>query len=351
MKKTILLLLLISLSACGSLNWSFFSKKKKSNKDAEVAKEFNLSDDVITKFQEKSSEEPSSKKTSDKKQPAKVINKRTHSKKSSKTKTKEKIKKEKTKQQDYPKELVTLSKKASKHWKNLNLEIFKRSGEKMFMEADFAGITMGKMVISNEGMRTYPVGEVTVLKADIKTSPFYKYLYELEGEVTSDFLLEKQVPIKFRFDQIEKGKKRNDLQYYDFENRKTISLYKKVQGGKVKKRHKEAPIPYPYIDSFSIINYLRAFPLKKGQKFTIPLIHKAKVLKFKISVDDVIEFDSKIGKKRAFLINADSNFSGDTLKSGKITFWIADDKTRALLQARVKIKIGSIYLKLAKYQP
>lgn len=347
--KILLVSLLILFTACGSLDWSFFSDKKKGDKDSEVAKEFNLSEDVIVKFQEKKPVQEAEKSKEDKTKENKASSKKLSTKKAQK----EAIvaNKKSTLADDYPENLKTLSKNSLKYWQSLNLDLFQRSGEKMFFEADYAGITMGKMVVSNEGIKDFPVGKVSMLKADIKTSPFYKYLYELEGTVSSHFLLDKKVPIKFRFDQVEKGKKRNDLQYYDFETRKTISLYKKVQDGKTKKRHLEAFIPYPYIDPFSIINFLRSYPLKKGQKFTIPLIHKAKILKFKISVDDVLEFDSKIGKKRAFVINADSNFSGDTLKSGKITFWIADDPTRALLQARIKIKIGSIYLKLDKYQP
>lgn len=352
MKKYISFFFILTMISCGSLDWSFFKNKKKTDRDKKVAQEFNLSEDVIAKFeaQKDPDDENEEKKKDLKKKP-------TDKKTASKNKTAKKeqhgkaqVKKGSSYPKDYPEKFIKLSASTKKHWSKLNKDIFTRTGETMFYEANYGGITMGKLIITNTGKETFSMGTVYEYKADIRTSPFYSYLYEMEGTISSHFLIDQLVPIKFRFDQVEHKKIRNDLQYYDFAELKTISLYKKEYRGKVKKEKKEAFIPFPYVDPFSIINFLRASELKIGSSYKIPLVHKGEILNFHIKVSSLKKIDTNLGQKEAYVVDVDANFTGETLKSGKLTFWIANDPTRALLQVKVKIKLGSVYLKLVEYK-
>lgn len=241
---------------------------------------------------------------------------------------------------DYPPELFTISKKAEETWKKYRPSHI--MGQKTYLDIHYLGVTVGKILITNKGLKTINGKEVWHLHARFKSAPFYSSIYELDDTV--DTYVTKNDFLSVRYSLIQRESKQNvdDLQLFDRESLKTFWFYKMVRPDKTKTKKEEHPIPAFSIDPFSVVFFFQGLPLKDGDKYEIPIINKGKILIFKSDVEGRETIQTELGKKKAIRVHAVTQYSGDHLKSGDMTFWFSDDEKRTMLKARAKIKIGSV---------
>lgn len=242
--------------------------------------------------------------------------------------------------EDYPIELVEVEKKAASVWKlykpNHNHE------DKIFLNINYMGMTVGKIMFTNNGKKIINDKEVWHFHARFKSAPFYSRIYELDDTVDTYVTTDEFLSTRYSLVQRESKQDIDDLQLHDREQLKTFWFYKRVTKDKEKEKKESQYIPYHSLDPFSVVFFYQGLPLKNGDVYEIPLINKTKTLIFKTTVAGRETINTSRGEKKAIKVHAVTQYTGDHLKSGELTFWFSDDDKRTLLKAQAKIKIGSV---------
>ena len=242
--------------------------------------------------------------------------------------------------EDYPAELIEVEKKASAVWKqykpNHNLE------DKIFLNINYMGMTVGKIMFTNNGKKVINDKEVWHFHARFKSAPFYSRIYELDDTVDTYVTTDEFLSTRYSLVQRESKQDVDDLQLHDREQLKTFWFYKRVTKDKEKEKKESKYIPYHSLDPFSVVFFYQGLPLKNGDVYEIPLINKTKILIFKTTVIGRETIETTRGEKKAIKVHAVTQYTGDHLKSGELTFWFSDDDKRTLLKGQAKIKIGSV---------
>jgi Protein of unknown function (DUF3108) len=248
---------------------------------------------------------------------------------------------------DYPPEMTDLNRKAELVWKQYKPN--HTVGEKIYLDIHYLGMTVGKIMVVNNGKKTINGKEVWHLHARFKSAPFYSSIYELDDTVDTYVTTEDFLSIRFSLIQRESKVNIDDLQLNDREQLKTFWFYKqKKVNGKVKDKKDEKFIPFYSIDPFSVVFLYQGLPLKDGDEYEIPVINKAKMLVLKSKVEGRETISTEYGDRKAIRIHATTKYTGDTLKSGDLYFWMSDDGKHTLLKAQAKIKIGSVTADIVK---
>lgn len=347
-----LLFIFFIFTSCAT-NWSslFEDEKDTKKRNDNLMKDFKVENDVFKKFETKEIkvvekevktiiEKSVTAKTESKKEltrPEVVIPK----------KIKPIVNKRKY-PSDYPEDYISLSKETKKTFENFSPVI--NVGEKTYMDINYLGVSTGKIVIS-----TMPVTNISGAKAyhfhaRLQTSRFYSYLYELDDRIDSFVSAETFVPLKFSLIQRESGKDVDDLQLFDHEKRKGFNFYKRVKKEKVKKRQGEFFIPEYFQDPLSLVAFIRGLDFEKQSEYFIPFFNKGVLRTFKVKSLGIEMVESNIGDKLAYKIRASSNYTGDTIKAGDMTFWFSKDSDKIFLQFKAKIKIGSVSGEIEKFE-
>lgn len=372
MKVLSYLTLILFMCSCSNIKWSSFfdDDNDNSKRNEKLMKSFEVEDDVMSKFEVKKEEKPVEKTEALVVEEVKKVDKVENKLKTNKTRaTVKKLSAKKTTKtikkpvknivkkslpnklkfpQDYPDKLKTIGSRAKANWKKYKPVFFE--GEKVFMDINYMGVSTGRIIISTLDPIFIGDKKAYHFNAKVKTASYYRYLYELDDTVDSYFGVDNLLPLKFSLIQRETDKDVDDLQLFDHEELKTYSFYKKVTPKKTKKKKRTKYIPSHYVDPLSIIYFLRGLPMKKGSSYEIPIMNQGKIIMLNTRVMGTTQIDTKIGKKQAYMMKANTKYSGDTLKSGDMTFWFSADEKRIFLKFEAEIKIGSITGDIEKYQ-
>jgi hypothetical protein len=247
---------------------------------------------------------------------------------------------------DYPETLRALDEKAAISW-TLFRPRFKVD-EKMFLDVDYLGMTVGKVVLSYRGLKSMSSRPVHHFQAFFKSAPFYSAIYELDDHLDTYVDQEKFVGLRSNLVQRESKQDIDEVQLYDRENLRTTAYRKQVRDGKTKHKNWKGFIPRYSIDPLSVLWLLRGLPLKPGDQYILPVVNKAETLAMEVAVDGREKIKTKLGEFASVRVKVHTVYTGKTLKSGDMTFWLSDDETRTLLRANAKIKIGSVYAEAVK---
>lgn len=216
--------------------------------------------------------------------------------------------------------------------------------ESHFLDVDYLGVTVGKVVLGYKGIKMMNGKEVYHFQARFKTAPFYSAIYELDDRI--DTYVDKQSFTGRRYNLVQRDSKQNidEVQLYDQDQLKTTAYQKQVRPDKTKNRHWEGPMPRYNIDSLSAIFLIRGLPLRVGESWAINIVNKAKVLALNLKVELREKIQIKGKDRQTLRVHAYTKYSGETLKSGDMTFWLSDDGSKELLRAKADIKIGAVYI-------
>ena len=354
------------MSSCSSTSWNdLFEKKNAEKENKELLESFGTEEEVLEKFTEnKEKKEELKQEAKVKSQAPKQVknNEKLAAKSGPVVKPAEKPAEQISKTapaklpeaktrfpKDYPAELKQISAGASKLWGEYRPRFY--PGESIVMDINYMGISTGKIVLTTEPDTV--IGDQTVhhARARVKTSDYYRYLYELDDNIDSYISVESKLPVKFSLIQRESGQDVDDLQLFDHDELVTHSFYQRVSDDKTKKRKWVKNVPTHFTDPLYVIWFLRGLPMEKGREFNIPIMNRGKVIILHAVNDGEVTLDTAIGEKKAYKMTASTTYTGDTLKSGDMTFWFSADEKRTFLKFNAKIKIGSISGDIEKYEP
>lgn len=342
------LLTLMVLSSCSTLKNKEFEKQL--NKPIQQAKvEASPEDEkILDKF------EVHTVKPSDKSQPKNtevVVTKKPTPLPKEKVTTKSKTETskviEKKLPSDYPPELISINEKAKKVWSKYKSN--HPIGEKVYLDIHYLGMTVGKILVTNKGKKVINDKEVWHFHARFKSAPFYSNIYELDDTVDTFVSTDEFLSVRYSLIQRESKVSIDDLQLFDRDQLKTFWFYKqKKTSGKVKNKKAETPLPYFSVDPFSVLYLYQGLPLENNDVYEIPIVNKGKILILTSKVEGREVIKTEYGDKKSIRVQASTKYSGDTLKSGDLTFWFSDDERRVLLKAKAKIQIGSVTAEIVK---
>ncbi len=341
---------LLLLSSCSSSISDYFKKKENSKvRNEELIKSFEGEEEVLEKFTEKEIPPVVEKvEKKPKKDVKKISQKKTPVKTVVKVVPKKVVIKKSKYPKDHPPELIAIDKLTRKFWTSFKPTLF--VGEQVIMDINYMGVSTGKIAITT--MPSKEIGGIDTyhFHARAKTSSYYSYLYELDDNVDSYVDKSSFTPVKFSLIQRESGQNIDDLQLFDKDKLKSYIFYKRDRDGKIKKKKEVEPTPMRFQDAFSILFFLRGLPYNSQEIYTVPMMNKGKVLLLQAKSGGIEEIDTEIGKMKAIKVIASTQYSGDTLKSGDMTFWFSADDKRIFLKFAAKIKIGSISGEIEKYE-
>jgi hypothetical protein len=213
---------------------------------------------------------------------------------------------------------------------------------------DYLGMTVGKVVLTYRGLKSMSNKPVHHFQAYFKSAPFYSAIYELDDHLDTYVDQEKFVGLRYNLVQRESKQDVDEVQLYDREKLYTNAYQKQVKDGKAKDRKWKGFIPRYSIDPLSVLWLIRGMPLKNGDTYVLPVVNKGKVIVMDATVEAREKIKTKIGEFDTIRVKAHTVYTGKTLKSGDMTFWLSDDEARRLLRAQAKIKIGSVYAEAVK---
>jgi hypothetical protein len=360
---SILPTLILAFSCSSSFGDHFLKKEDTRKRNEALIKSFDGEEEVLAKFKQKSSLDAGLKieKSEVKVEPGstKKVNKASRTKKISQLAAKKnnashssiknkQIAKQFVYPKKYPEKYKEIDLMTLEYWTKIEPKVFE--GEKTQMDLNYMGVSTGKVVITTQPATTLGSNEVYHFHARVKTSSYYSYLYELDDNVESFVDKKTFTPVKFSLIQRESSQNVDDLQLFDKETLTTYVFHKRDRDGEVKKSKKVKPTPTRFQDALSVLFYLRGLPYKKDEQYIIPLMNKGKVLILKAISQKIEEIDTNIGKKEAIKVLASTQYSGETLKSGNMTFWFSNDDKRVFLRFNAEVKIGSISGDIEKYE-
>ncbi len=341
-------LLVLFLGSCSSWKQKDFEKalEKSPEATAEVSKD---SAPLLEKFEVKDVEASKAEKEKPVIAEKKVVVKKIPEKKSVKTPEKAPLVGPVVKSlpADYPPEMPAINEKGKKVWAQ-----YKSShhvGDKIFLDIHYLGMTVGKIMVMNQGKKMIDGKEVWHFHARFKSAPFYSNIYELDDTVDTYVTADTFQTLKYTVIQRESKLDVDDIQLMDHEALKVYWLYRSERSdGKKKNKKEEKYIPYYSIDPFSSVFFYQGLPLNVGDVYEIPVVNKGKVLMLRSKVEAKETIETETGVRKAIRLQATTQYSGDQLKSGDITFWFSDDDKRILLKARAKISLGSVTADIVK---
>lgn len=358
MKHLTLVLILIGFVNCSSSSVNDIDEnpiKDHGKRNERLLESFGVEEAVLENFKTKEKKTAMLEKPSKKKSKTKIRS--TIRPKPYKLKFKEKNKSTKVSakvrlkyNKEYPENLISISNNVSKIWSKFSPRIF--VGEKTRMDINYMGISTGNITISVNENTSISGEEVYFLNARLKTASYYSYLYELDDNIDSYVLMRNFIPVKYSMIQRESGQDIDDLQLFDHGQMKNFYFYKRLtkKNKKQKKKKGEVFVPEMFQDPLSIIFFLRGLPMKKGDVYNVPIVNKEKIIMLNTKVVGTENLNTEIGKKSAIKMKVTTKYTGDTLKSGDMTFWFSNDEKRIFLKFKAKIKIGSISGDIDKYE-
>ena len=250
--------------------------------------------------------------------------------------------------QEYPEEYKKYDRRYHSLWKEVSHKIF--YGEEMELEIKYFRVVAGRIVIKTMPNTFVSNREVYHIQGNIRSAPFYRYIYKLRDSIETFLDVKTFLPLKYSLIQRESGQKVNDLQVFNHQDLQTHFTYKRVKKGKTKEIDKAVPIPHYFQDSFSALQFARGLPFMIGKKYEFPVVTRGKV--WIVQMEALKREKLKIANRKysAIKVKAKTKFPGVLRKKGDIFFWFSDDPTRKILGFDARVKFGKIKARLVRYR-
>lgn len=165
--------------------------------------------------------------------------------------------------EEYPQEIIDINERAKKVW-----DAYKPNhtiGEKIYLDINYLGMTVGKIMSTNRGKKMINGKEVWHFYSRFKSAPFYSKIYELDDTVDTYVTTDQFLSLRYSLIQRESSQAIDDLELFDRDQLKVFWFYKqKKKDGSIKDKTDEKPIPFYSIDPFSIVFFYQGLPLADG---------------------------------------------------------------------------------------
>ncbi len=210
-------------------------------------------------------------------------------------------------------------------------------GENLEYSIKWGKFTAGKATVSIDDQMNYQGHDVFRILVKGISSPavslFYYAKQEMESLIDADGLFTRRYFSKIK----ENGKLRERLYEFDQENNR--ATYKS----------KNYYIPYGIHDEVSAVFYMRTLDLQVGQPIDVNIFAKRRTSVVTCHVIRRETIKVPAGKFDTILVEPILDFDG-VMKKGKMQVWFTADERRIPVQVKSKMTIGSVVVRLEKYE-
>ncbi len=217
-----------------------------------------------------------------------------------------------------------------------------RVGEKTTFALTWFSIKAGDMT-----MEVHPFVYIGERKAyhfmgTAKSSAALNLIHSVDDWIESYADAETLYPFKSALHGVETDRVREGMVLFDYDRNKIEYWSKRVhlsKGTKDKRRTDELTIP-GILDIFTAAFYLRALPLKVGEKYISDVYNEGKhiVVEAEVLREEIIE--TPLGELSAIVVRPVARFEGILQTSGDSTIWLSNDDRHFILKLETKIKLG-----------
>jgi hypothetical protein len=137
--------------------------------------------------------------------------------------------------------------------------------------------------------------------------------------------------------------------WLEFDHQNCLVRERIQRAGKPESRE-EFPLHRGAIDALGAIFAIRSRHLKVGQKERAPIYTSQQNWWLEADPVALETVDVAAGTFKAFKIKLQTFIGHELQQKGDVFAWIADSKSKELVQIQGEIKIGSVWIKLHKYQ-
>lgn len=207
-------------------------------------------------------------------------------------------------------------------------------GEKLVYNAKFNIIPSGDASLEVIGVETINGLETYHARFMARTSPTLDRLYKLRDQV--DIWLDKTNlfthQLKKNINEGNYHKKTLTTIHYD-------ALFAIINSDTV-------IITGPVRDPYSLIFYLRSIPLKVGELLEFTSFENKKSTPFKLAVTGKETVKTHAGSFKCIVVKPFNQGKALLKNEGEMQIWFSDDEKRLPVQIQIKLKFGSMNLKL-----
>jgi len=207
-------------------------------------------------------------------------------------------------------------------------------GEKLTYNVSFTGITAGQAsleVVNDTDVNNYHQLHIRfIAKTTFPLSTIYAINDQIDTWLDSKYLYTKKLTKKIR----EGNYKKNSYTVIDYDQSIAIT-------------NGDTVIINQFLyDSYSLFYYLRTIPLNIGETIDFTAFDGKKITPFQVSTKTKETINTMAGTFPCLVVKPFRE--GNTLlkNKGDMMIWFSNDKNRLPIQIRIKLKYGSMLLKL-----
>ncbi len=209
-----------------------------------------------------------------------------------------------------------------------------KTGEKLTYEAFFNYIPAGTATLSVVGTETFNNRPVSHIQYKVKTGKMADKLFKVRDEINVWLDTESYNTYKVKKSIREGNYRQRSISEFYYEdslavcNEDTLKL--------------NTPIKDPY----SLLYYFRSLTLKTEQLLSFTTVDNKTLSTFQVKVVGKEEISTKLGKRSCFILKPFREGRSLFKNQGDMIVWLSDDPQRLPVQIQVKMKFGSMLLKL-----
>ncbi|MBN2385052.1 DUF3108 domain-containing protein [bacterium] len=218
-------------------------------------------------------------------------------------------------------------------------------GEILEYEVSWLGITAGKSYMTVDSPEMLRDRLVWPLRSGAETSGLVKKLYRIDNKTVSYLDPAFCYPLRFEVDQFSGGRdERVAVNFYQDEHKVEWS-----RSYNNKDSEGTRDIKPGVQDSLSTIYFLRNHQLVIGQSIKIPLFESRKKWLLQADVIKMETLTVPAGKFTTLKIKPIMLPESEGEPKGSMVLWLSDDEHHVPVQINSEVAVGSIVMKLAKY--
>jgi hypothetical protein len=210
-------------------------------------------------------------------------------------------------------------------------------GERLEYSVGWGNINAGSAIMTIEDIIEYQGHEVYQVTVEANSNRFFSLFYKVRDKLESLIDVKGLFSRRYWTKQDEGNQKRERKYEFDQEN------------NTVKYRDQTYYIRYGIQDEVSAIFYIRTLDLQVDTPVYVDIFARKQNWQVKCNILKTEEIDVPAGKFETILVEPELKFEG-LMKKGKVKVWFTNDERRLPVQVNSKIVIGSITMKLERYQ-
>lgn len=224
--------------------------------------------------------------------------------------------------------------------------------EKAIYDINYLGMNAGNFSLEVMPFKTINDRKVYHIHGEARSNKVFSLFYSLHDTIETFIDYHAFAPHRFHIVLDESKQKRNSLELYDSEKKRSFFWNR---WNHHKKGYVEIKDFFPMEplsqDSLSSLYYLRTIDFVDGGVYRFPVISEGKNWEAQVTVVRREVIKTPLGKMKTIVLKPETKYQGILKKQGDSFIWLSDDDRKILVRLEAKVKIGSVVGSLRSFEP